>query len=526
MSFPFRATYLKTLEELDAVCASLIHQCQHTQLNHAEYLALNLKCLAEWEKDDAMAQECKRLAHFLHMCLSEPNLDRNQFIVSLNAHRAILQQLAQSPADKIETTSPENSPEKSPPTPRQHLALLAPENFRLGQLGSQLLWFGYSLQHVHTPDALLNLNNPPEAILVFSRFNGADLPQLAQLKKLLATQLKNIPLIFLAPKPSFEMQLAALRVGAANILSWPVGRDELVEAIEHAQPQNSPQHWHILLMARDGMTAFHAPLAKLGATITQVHDPANLIDLTISKRPDLLLIDNHQDYCDGIELARLVRQQTQLQPLPILILCHDSRQATWLAETAPAEIDGTLLKPVSDEVLMAAVQSRILRSHRRQAYWVMDLLTSLPPRSALPAALDNERRHSQQSESPLCLALLKLNNMPHLNELHGHAVGDRVLRASARFLKASLPKSAWLGRYSGASFVVLLPSHTQKLAAQRLEDIQDAYIRIADPNFDASLTYFSTALVEVLPHIATETLLAQADDLLAQAIARDTKKTS
>lgn len=520
MSFPFRATYLKTLEELEAVCAGLIEQFQLPAVNHAEYLALNLKCLAEWEKDERMAQECKRLAHFLHMCLADQTLDRNQFIVSLNAHRAILRQLAQSPADKIEKPSPK---EKTPPPPRQHLALLAPENFRLGQLGSQLLWFGYSLQHVHTPDALLALSKKPEAILVFSRFNGADLPQLAQLKKLLATKLHDIPLIFLAPKPSFEMQLAALRVGAANILGWPVARDELIEAISHAQPQHSAHHWHILLMARDGMNAFRSPLEKIGAKVTHVKDPADLINLTISTRPDLLLIDDHQDYCDGIELAQLVRQQAQLQPLPILIICHEARQAMWLAESAPAEIDGTLLKPVAPEHLIAAVQSRILRSQRRRAYWVMDLLTGLPPRAALPAVLDNERHHSQQSESPLCLALLKLNHMPKINALHGHAEGDRVLRAAARFLKASLPKSAWLGRYSGASFAVILPSHTQKLAQQRIDDIQDAYLRITDPNLDASLTYFSAALLEVSPKQATEQLLAQAEDLLAQAIARDNK---
>jgi hypothetical protein len=75
-----------------------------------------------------------------------------------------------------------------------------------------------------------------------------------------------------------------------------------------------------------------------------------------------------------------------------------------------------------------------------------DSLTGLMNRRCLDELLDKEIRRSARSGARLCLALIDLDHFKRINDQHGHACGDEVLRAFARDVGQKVRITDALGR--------------------------------------------------------------------------------
>ena len=82
-----------------------------------------------------------------------------------------------------------------------------------------------------------------------------------------------------------------------------------------------------------------------------------------------------------------------------------------------------------------------------------DPLTGLPNRRHL----DQRLSELVSARRPAALGVLDLNKFKEVNTVHGHVVGDRVLRQVAEVLVRSLRADDFLARYGGDEFVALLP---------------------------------------------------------------------
>jgi diguanylate cyclase (GGDEF)-like protein len=85
---------------------------------------------------------------------------------------------------------------------------------------------------------------------------------------------------------------------------------------------------------------------------------------------------------------------------------------------------------------------------------------SLRPRQVLLlafAGLAAEERRESASGHPTCIALLDLDFFKQVNDCHGHAVGDEVLRQFAGEARAELRTRDVLARWGGEEFLLMLP---------------------------------------------------------------------
>lgn len=102
-----------------------------------------------------------------------------------------------------------------------------------------------------------------------------------------------------------------------------------------------------------------------------------------------------------------------------------------------------------------------------------DGLTGLYNRRHMLTLLEDEARRSRRSGRPFTLALLDLDFFKRVNDKHGHAVGDAVLRAFAQIVREVFPDPAdMFARWGGEEFLLLQAetSNGQTLAAlQRLQ---------------------------------------------------------
>ncbi len=88
-----------------------------------------------------------------------------------------------------------------------------------------------------------------------------------------------------------------------------------------------------------------------------------------------------------------------------------------------------------------------------------DPLTGLLNRRALMEALGNETAAALRYRMPLATAMIDLDHFKLINDTHGHAVGDKVLRELGQLIESTLRETDVGGRYGGEEFVIVLP-HT------------------------------------------------------------------
>jgi len=101
-----------------------------------------------------------------------------------------------------------------------------------------------------------------------------------------------------------------------------------------------------------------------------------------------------------------------------------------------------------------------------------DALTGLPNRRAGLARLERLLRQARSSQRELAVGFVDIDLFKRINDVYGHAVGDRVLVAVADALGASVRERRDVVRMGGEEFLVLLPGIGGATAQARLESMR------------------------------------------------------
>ncbi|GAB7191671.1 hypothetical protein NUM3379_23790 [Kineococcus sp. NUM-3379] len=130
-------------------------------------------------------------------------------------------------------------------------------------------------------------------------------------------------------------------------------------------------------------------------------------------------------------------------------------------------------------VPVAAVFERLAAHHAHQA--LHDPLTGLPNRSYLVRRL----REAGRDREPATLLHLDLDGFRELNDTHGHAAGDEVLRHVARRLHEACRDADLVVRLGGDAFAVLVcqemtTAESRALAQRLLEEVATPFTLSAD----------------------------------------------
>jgi diguanylate cyclase (GGDEF)-like protein len=157
---------------------------------------------------------------------------------------------------------------------------------------------------------------------------------------------------------------------------------------------------------------------------------------------------------------------------------------------------------------------RLLREASRR-----DDLTGLSNRVFLMECLRAEVERSRRFGRPFSLLFLDLDHFKDVNDRHGHAFGDLVLRTIARAVREQLRPADILGRFGGEEFLVGLVETDEAAATVVAERLRRAVARthVESGPAHASLT-LSIGVANLGPDVQSlDALIERADRALYQA---------
>jgi diguanylate cyclase len=147
-----------------------------------------------------------------------------------------------------------------------------------------------------------------------------------------------------------------------------------------------------------------------------------------------------------------------------------------------------------------------------------DQLTGALTRRGLEEVFTKEIRRSERRETPLCLALLDIDDFKKLNDAMGHAAGDDALVHLTGVIRRTLRPQDTIARFGGEEFVILFPEAAIRQAAALMARIQRALTRhIFLHHNQKVLVTFSAGIAMRHPGESEEALIRRADAAMYQA---------
>jgi diguanylate cyclase (GGDEF)-like protein len=212
--------------------------------------------------------------------------------------------------------------------------------------------------------------------------------------------------------------------------------------------------------------------------VLEATDGAQALAMARAENPAVLLMAREMEGLDGLAVLDALRADPRTQDMPVVFVTGHT-DARDLAEGLERGAHDYVRKPVDPVELVARIRTalRLRALHdelaRRNAELEelarTDVLTGLANRrhadEVLRATIASARRHHRT----LCAVLVDVDRFKTINDAHGHAAGDAVLREIAARLADGLREEDVAARWGGEEFLLLLPdSPDASIVCERL----------------------------------------------------------
>jgi diguanylate cyclase (GGDEF)-like protein len=185
-------------------------------------------------------------------------------------------------------------------------------------------------------------------------------------------------------------------------------------------------------------------------------------------------------------------------------------------ENAEARLEAItgLGSALADGMSLALANMGLRERLRNQA--LRDPLTGLYNRRYMEDCLQRFVRIADRENREVSVVMVDLDHFKRLNDEHGHAFGDSVLRDTAMTIVGALRETDIVCRYGGEELVVILPDCNLERAADKAEALRTRIAALSQSHGTEISASFGVASV---PYTSTgvQDLLAAADGALYRA---------
>jgi diguanylate cyclase (GGDEF)-like protein len=295
----------------------------------------------------------------------------------------------------------------------------------------------------------------------------------------------HVPVVFLSSRYDLLARLHAVRAGGAAYFTKPVDVSALVDKLDSMTSGVAPEPYRVLIVEDSpALSAFYAfTLQQAGMVVQVVNEPLNLLESLNDFTPELILMDMYMPEVNGLELARVIRQDAAFVSVPIVFLSGE-QDLDKQFEAINLGVDDFLTKPIQPQHLILSAKSRIERYRMLRSYMVRDSLTGLLNHTKTKEQLDIEFTRAVRHNRPMAFVMVDLDHFKSVNDTYGHPTGDRVIKSLSRLLRQRLRQSDLVGRFGGEEFAVILTETDSATAVNLMDEIREAFARIRQQSDD------------------------------------------
>jgi two-component system cell cycle response regulator len=181
---------------------------------------------------------------------------------------------------------------------------------------------------------------------------------------------------------------------------------------------------------------------------------------------DLAILDRRLPDLDGVLLCHELKSNPDFRARYIIMLTGETEQEDKI-EGLELGADDYITKPFQYPELMARIragkrivdlQKELMETNRRlELLSITDGLTKLNNHRYFQDELLRAFEESSRYQRPLSLAMIDIDFFKKINDTHGHAVGDDVLKAVSNLFRESVRTTDLVARYGGEEFAVMMP---------------------------------------------------------------------
>jgi diguanylate cyclase len=167
---------------------------------------------------------------------------------------------------------------------------------------------------------------------------------------------------------------------------------------------------------------------------------------------------------------------------------------------------------------MGQLRSRLVQSQKMA---LSDALTDLPNRRAFDINLKEAMELARTRRQPLSVGFCDIDHFKAVNDTHGHATGDRVIRFVADALRKVVGPKIHVARHGGEEFALIFPHLDAEAAAELLDQarttLADKNLLARDTQAEIGHISFSAGVAELRSGENSSGLLMRADNALYRA---------
>ena len=404
---------------------------------------------------------------------------------------------------------------------RKIVYLCEDDSYQRLTLATQIGCFGFEVLSFTEPEQLINAvqSAPPDAVVMDIIFPDNPLGGSDVMKTIQASRENPIPTIFISSSSSLSSRLAAVRAGSSAYFVKPVSMTELCATLSLLTSATKPEQYRIMIVDDDpALAEYHALILQEAGMLTMtVNDPLQVMSPLFEFKPDLILMDMYMPGCNGMELAKAIRQMGAYFSLPIVYLSSETDTDKQF-QAMRVGGDEFLTKPIKPQHLVSTVAVRADRMKIIRSQMVRDSMTGLYNHTATKEHLDTVIAHAQRKQEEVCFAMIDLDNFKTINDTYGHPIGDRVLMTLARLIRQRVRKADIVGRFGGDEFAVILPGCSVSEATALLSKLLESFTAVSFQAKDETFTCtFSCGVAPLSLYGDAAALSAGADEALYDA---------
>ncbi|MFZ5595108.1 MAG: diguanylate cyclase [Pseudomonadota bacterium] len=328
-----------------------------------------------------------------------------------------------------------------------------------------------------------------------------------------------LPTVFLSGRGDLAARLDAVRAGGVAYFTKPVDLAALVDALDRLTANRVREPYRVLIVEDTvSLANYYALTLRQAGMITEVvSEPLQVMMALTAFCPELILMDMYMPDCTGLELAKVIRQQETYVGIPIVFLSAETNLDKQL-EAMRQGGDDFLVKPIQPDHLISAVASRTQRYRILRSFMSRDSLTGLCNHTTTKELLSNAYSLAKRRGAPLSFAMIDIDHFKAVNDTHGHAAGDRVIKSLARLLQQRLRKSDIIGRYGGEEFAVALIDADASQARRIMDEIRADFAQVRHGEGGREFTAtFSCGIATIPSHSHPAALIEASDKALYDA---------